>query len=138
MMGDYFLLRVNFNDLLLLCFCTALLLLTNVSFLALPENDSEFSSSFSTLSLSRPSHETHLLTVVFANDICLAGNSLLGDPGCDDDDVSTASSVCVELSFVVLTVTGGESDVDNLSLFELTLLHESCLPMLGSHMEDTD
>ena len=132
MAKNYFLLRVSFKDLLLLCFCTDLLLSTTVSFLG---NVNEFSVISCILSFSRPSHDTHLLTVALLNEICLTEESLLDDNGCSDDNISTALSVCVELSFVVLKTTGGESDVDNLSLLELKLINESCLSMLGS---DTD
>ena len=78
MVTTYFLLRVSFKDLLLLCFCTDLLLLTTVSFLG---NDNEFSLISCIVSLSKPSHETHLLTGVFLNEVSLTGESFLDDFG---------------------------------------------------------
>lgn len=116
--------RVSFNDLLLLCFCTdELLLITvlacfKVTKEAIPaDNDKVLSSVFCTLFLSSLSHELHLLTVVFV--FGLGGVSLSDNAGCDGSEVLF---VCFEVLSVALKTTGGESDVDTLGLLELQQL----------------
>ena len=108
---------VNFNDLLLLCFRTDVLLSTNVSSLLKETEplDNAFSSVFSELSPCGLSYEDDLFAEIFLKKHCLVGVSSLDNSG-GDNRLCTLSSVCVEMSFVVLGIIGGESDMGFLVL----------------------
>ena len=116
----FLLLRVSFNDLLLLCFRTEVLLSTTASFLFkdIEPMHNGFSSVFCGLSPCGGSYDDDLLTVIFFNKHRLVDASSLVSSG-GDNKVCTLSSVCVEMSLVVLGIIGGESDIDNLGFLIL-------------------
>ena len=119
--------EVNFNDLLLLCFCTDLLSTTVSSFFEqFGSQDDAFSCVFVSLG---PSYEDDLIIEIFLKKLCLVGapsleipsTPSLETPGTNDkvSTLSSFSSVCVEMSIVVMGMTGGESDEDNLDFLLL-------------------
>ena len=115
----FLLLRVSFNDLLLLCCRTDVLLSTTASFLFkdIELMDNGFSSVFCGLSPCGASYEDDLLTVIFFKKLRLVDVSSLVNSGGDNKPCTL--SVCVEMSLVVLGIIGGESDVDNLGFLIL-------------------
>lgn len=77
-----------------------------------------FSSLLCGLSPCGASYEADLLAEIFFNKLCLVDASSLDSSG-GDNKVCILSSVCVEMSLVVLGIIGGDSDVDNLGFLIL-------------------